>query len=238
MMMPLKIVDRQEQRRIKCAGIFRPLFKPARYKVFWGGRGSGKSWHAAMALIMDEHTRKVRAGCFRELQNSIKDSVHKLLSDQIADLGLLSSFDVAKDSIRSKITASEFLFKGLRHNAQEVKSTEGIDIAWVEEAQLVSKESWEMLIPTIRKDGSEIWVTFNPDQETDSTYQRFVVNAPPNSVVVRVNWDENPWFPKALDAERQYMLATDPDAYQNIWEGSCRTSSDAQILKGKYRVSL
>lgn len=217
------------------ARAFQPLFQPKRYKIYHGGRGGAKSWSFARALTAKAHTDKLRIGCFRELQNSIKDSVHRLLCDQIQLMGLGIWFDITQTSIRSLVTGSEFLFKGLRHNAMEIKSTEGIDIAWVEEAQLVSKESWATLIPTIRKPNSEIWMSFNAIEETDPTYQ-FVLKPPPDSIVRKVGWEDNPWFPEVLDKERLHMLATDPEAYEHIWGGSCRIIGDAVIFKGRYVV--
>lgn len=215
---------------------FTTLFAPRRYKVFYGGRGSSKSWSVARVLVILAHTQKHRIGCFRELMNTIADSVHRLLRDQIEAMGLLPWFDISQASIRSRVTGSEFLFKGLRHNAAEIKSTEGITIAWIEEAQLVGKDSWELLIPTVRVDGSEIWVTFNPIEESDPTYQRFVVNPPPEATVVKVGWQDNPWFPKTLDDERRYMLHADPEAYEHVWNGACRRTSESVIFKGRYAV--
>lgn len=246
------------------AAKFQPLFKPARYKVFWGGRGGAKSWSVARYLAHIAHTRKLRIGCFRELQTSIKDSVHRLLVDQIDAMGLGNWFKISEKTIVSYATGSEFLFKGLRHNASEIKSTEGIDVAWVEEAQIVSNESWEFLIPTIRKEDSEIIITFNAMEETDATYQRFIPRCrtchqsyesvplarrhamlnighdmhfpPDNAVVIKVNWSDNPWFPKVLDEERRYMLKVDPAAYEHVWNGGCRIIGDAVIFKNKYVV--
>lgn len=212
------------------------LFRPARYKVKWGGRGGAKSWDIARALLSIAHSRRVRIGCFREFQTSISDSVYRLLTDQLDLTGLTPWFDVTQKTIQSRVTGSEFLFKGLHRNANEIKSMEAVDIAWVEEAQSVSKNSWEVLIPTIRKEGSEIWVSFNPLEEADDTYQRFVLKPPPSAIVTKVGWEDNPWFPKTLDEERRHMLATDPEAYEHVWGGSCRTISDAVIFKGKYVV--
>jgi len=210
---------------------------PTRYKVAWGGRGSAKSHTFARLLLLRAAERPTRILCARELQISIKDSVHRLLSDLVDALGLSDQFDVGQSYLRG-LNGSEFLFKGLRHNAVEIKSTEGIDICWVEEGQAVSDDSWALLIPTIRAPGSEIWVTFNPDQETDPTYQRFVVNPPPNAIVRRVNYDENPWFPPELEAERAYLERVDPDAYAHVWLGECRNRSDAQVLMGKWTVDV
>lgn len=205
------------------------LFKPYRYKVLYGGRGGAKSWSIARALVLLAASKKLRILCVREFQNSIGDSVHRLLVDQINELGLQACFEVTLTSIRST-SGSEFIFKGLRKSIAEIKSTEGIDICWVEEAQSVSAHSWEILIPTIRKEGSEIWISFNPLEEKDPTYQNFVINPPPGSFVQRINWQNNPWFPETLNLERLHMQSLDPEAYDHIWGGHCRTITDAVIF--------
>ena len=214
------------------------LFSPSRYKVAWGGRGSAKSWSFARALIGLAYTKKCRILCVREYQSSISDSVHKLLADQIATLGLSAYFDVQQKAIICTLTGAEFLFKGLRRNVQEIKSTEGVDYVWVEESQSVSAESWQVLIPTIRRPASEIWVSFNPFEVTDPTYQRFVVNADPEFArsIVKTGWQDNPGFPEELNKERLYLLQSDPDAYSWVWDGLCRTVSDAVVFKGKYSI--
>ncbi len=200
------------------------LFRPARYKVAHGGRGSAKSWGFARALLIQAAQKPLRVLCTREVQRSIKDSVHKLLSDQIEGLGLGSLYDILATEIRCK-NGSEFIFAGLStQTVESIKSFEGIDIVWVEEAQAVSKRSWDVLTPTIRKPGSEIWVSFNPELETDETYQRFVMTPPIGSVVAQLNWRDNPWFPPELEAERQDTIKRDPDSYDNIWEGVPRRS--------------
>lgn len=214
-------------------GVFEPNW---RYKVYHGGRGSAKSWTVAGALVLIARVFSVRVLCAREYQNSIADSVHKLLCDQIDRLGLVSEFEITKNTIRCPATGAEFMFKGLHHNVNEIKSTEGVDICWVEEAQRVSKESWEILIPTIRKPNSQIWVTFNPEDERDPTYQRFIVNPPPNALVVQVNYMHNPHFPDVLRQEMEYMKRVDYDAYLHVWEGKPKSRSKSQILSGKYRV--
>jgi len=170
------------------------LFQPKRYKVAWGGRGSAKSWSIARALLIIAAQKTKRILCAREFQNSIQDSVHKLLSDQIEALGLSDQYEIQKTTIIHRLTGSEFIFSGLRHNVDSLKSKEGIDIVWVEEAQMVSSFSWDKLIPTIRKEGSEIWISFNPELETDETYKRFVLNPPTESVVAKINWRDNPCF--------------------------------------------
>lgn len=214
---------------------FRELLIPARYKTYYGGRGSAKSWSFAIAIILLMLRLPLRVLCTREYQNSIADSVYRLLVDTIARLKLEAAFNITRDSISSKL-GGMILFKGLHHNVQEIKSTEGIDICWVEEAELVSDYSWDVLIPTIRNKGSEIWTSFNTRDETDPTYKRMVLNPPPGAVVRKVSWRDNPWFSPELRAEKDYAARVDPDAYQWIWEGMPRQVSDAQILRGKYKI--
>ncbi len=207
-----------------------------RYKVLYGGRGGAKSWGVVRALIIKATQKNMRILCAREIQNSIRDSVHKLISDQIQAMGLSAHFEIQRDTIKG-INGSEFLFKGLRMNVQEIKSTEGIDICWVEEAQTVSKASWDVLIPTIRKDNSEIWISFNPELDTDVTYKRFVLNPPSNAKVVKVNWSDNPWFPKELVYEKDDLKLRDPDAYLTVWEGHCRQVLDGAIYANEIRLA-
>ena len=199
-----------------------PLFQAARYKVAYGGRGSAKSWSYARALLIQAAAQPLRVLCTREVQKSIKDSVHKLLSDQIAALGLGGFYEVLETEIRGK-NGSEFLFAGLAsHTIESIKSYEGVDRVWVEEGQSVKKRSWDVLIPTIRKPGSEIWISFNPELETDETYQRFVLNAPPDTLLMHVNYHDNPWFSDVLEQERKHCQLTAPKDYDNIWLGKCK----------------
>lgn len=205
------------------------LFKPARYKVAHGGRGSGKSWAFARALIIKAYQKPIRVLCGREVQKSIKDSVHRLLSDQIEALGFGHAFDILESEIRGK-NGSLFLFAGLaQHTVESIKSFEGVDICWLEEAQVITKRSYDVLLPTIRKDGSEVWISFNPDMETDETYQRFVANPPATALIEQVNWNQNPWFPSVLESERLETLRRDPDNYENIWEGKPKRVAEGAI---------
>jgi Phage terminase large subunit/Terminase RNaseH-like domain len=194
----------------------------SRYKVIYGGRGSAKSWSVARALLLRGAAKPLRILCAREFQNSLADSVHRLLADQVEQLEMGDFYKVRKAEISAR-NGTEFVFAGLRHNISKLKSFEGCDMVWVEEAQTVSKHSWDVLIPTIRKPGSEIWITFNPDLEQDDTYQRFVVGPVPGSLVVPMNWSNNPWFPAELRAEKDHLKARDLDAYENVWEGKCRS---------------
>lgn len=202
------------------------LEKQARYKVAKGGRGSAKSWSYARALLLRGMQRKQRALCCRELQKSIKESVHHLLATQIMTLGLQDFYTVQATEIKGR-RGTEFGFAGLRHNINEVKSYEDADIAWVEEGQTTSKASWDILIPTIRNEGSEIWVTYNPELEEDETHQRFSINPPADSIIIDMNWRDNPWFPDVLRREMEELKAKNYDDYLHIWEGKCK-----QVLEG------
>lgn len=221
---------------VKFPAKLRCLFKPARYKVLHGGRGGAKSWGAARALLLQGAQRPLRVLCAREFQSSISDSVHKLLSDQISALGLDAFYTIEKAAIYGR-NGTEFSFAGIKHNVGRIKSYEGVDIVWVEEAQNVSKHSWETLIPTIRKDGSEIWVTLNPELDTDETYKRFIASPPPGAIVQRVTYADNPWFPPELEKERLHLKARDPDAYLTVWEGHCRHTLDGAIYAKELRAA-
>ena len=218
---------------------FKELYKRHRYKIFYGGRGGGKSWAFAQALVLmaadsrvlyphHESPQPLRILCARELQNSITESVHRLLSDLIERLGMGHLFDVLHNSIRSK-SGSEFLFEGLRHNPSRIKSLEGVNIVWIEEADRLSEHSWEILLPTIRTKDSEIWVSFNPHLKTDPTYQRWCLNPPDDAFVRKVGHRDNPWFTDELRAEMERARFQDEDAYLHIWEGECKTFSDGAI---------
>jgi len=205
------------------------LFQRSRYKVCYGGRGGAKSWGIARALLIKGAKEPIRILCAREYQTSIKDSVHKLLCDQIEALGLHSFYEITQASIRGA-NGTEFAFAGLKNNISNIKSFEGVDVCWVEEAQTVSRLSWNVLIPTIRKEKSEIWVSFNPELETDETYQRFVVNPPDDCIQIKVNWSDNPWFPETLRLEKDSLKQRDEESYNQVWEGLCRQTVDGAIF--------
>ncbi len=199
-------------------------------------------------MLLIAAQRPERILCARELQNSISESVHRLLSDQIEEMRLGAYFEVNNQAIRRKpykheleaggLAGSEFFFYGIKTNTNKVKSAEGITKCWVEEADKVSERSWEILIPTIRTPGSEIWITFNPDEENDPTYQRFVVNKPPDAECLTkvFNWQHNPWFPDVLRSEKDYLYRVDPEAAAHVWGGECRRNASSQIFRGKYIV--
>lgn len=215
-----------------------PLFKPHRYKVIYGGRGKGGSWGIARALLLQAGERPLRVLCTREIQRTIADSVHRLLSDQIELLGLGSFYRVTDNEIVGE-NGSLFSFSGLRQlDAGKLKSYEGYDRAWVEEAETISDKSWAVLIPTIRRPGSEIWVNFNPQLDSDPTYVRFVQKTPPDTALIPMSYRDNPWFPEVLEKERVYLKETDPETYENIWEGKCRTSVEGAIYANEIRQAI
>ena len=206
------------------------LLDPSRYKVIYGGRGSGKSWSVARALLTLGVMNRERILCVREVQKTIKESVHRLLSDQIVALGLQAKYMVLDTEIRGT-NGTLFSFTGLSNTTQDnLKSFEGYNRCWVEEGQTTSDGSWNILIPTIRANDSEIWVTFNPVLDTDPTYKKLVANTPPDTKLAFLNYYDNPWFPSVLEQERLHCKATEPeDIYNNIWEGHCRAAVEGAI---------
>lgn len=222
------------------AFLYNPPLGAVRYRIAWGGRGAGRSWNFGRALLVHGTERPLRILCAREWQNSIKDSVHRVLSDQIAALGLTGVYRIQEQGIFGT-NGTEFLFKGLRRDIGAIKSTEGIDICWVEEGQSVSDHSWRELTPTIRAPGSEIWVTFNTGDEDDATYKRLVKPTggkdSHDRLVRRTSFKDNPWLPDVLKAEEQESLRTDPEEHAHIWKGEFWRRSKTQVLAGKWKVA-
>ena len=215
--------------RIEIPEKFAGLFEPHRFKVFYGGRDGAKSWTFADALLNIGARIPKRIVCGREFQNSIDESVHYLLEQKINNSKL--PYTVEKYRIYNSI-GTEFIFKGLsKQDAAAIKSLEGADIVWVEEAQNVSEGSWKNLIPTVRKDGSEIWVSFNPDIEDAPTYQRFVLNPPPDTLLQLVNYNDNPWSSKVLAPEREQMRLKDYTAFENVWLGKPRRFTEGAFFR-------
>lgn len=201
------------------ARAFVPLLAPARYKGACGGRGGAKSHFFAEQMLIACRRQTTRAVCIREVQNSIRDSVRQLLIDKIQKLGLGQFFEVLDAEIRGR-NGSLIIFRGMQsYNAETIKSLEAYDIAWVEEAQTLSEMSLEMLRPTIREEGSEIWFSWNPRHRTDPVDAFFRKNPHPEAVFVFVNWRDNPWFPDVLRREMAHDLATDPEGAEHVWEG-------------------
>lgn len=217
------------ENEIQIAPVFRDIFRTSRYKVSYGGRGGSRSWSFARALLIRGAEKPLRIFCAREVQRSIKDSVHSLLADQIKAMSLSQFYTVQNDRIDGR-NGTRIIFGGLRtQDVHNIKSLESVDICWVEEAQTVSEKSWQILIPTIRKPGSEIWVTFNPGMITDPTWLRFVENPPPDTIIMPASYKDNPWFPKELEAERKHCKEFDPNNYENIWLGRPRETVDGAI---------
>ncbi|MBV5329145.1 MAG: PBSX family phage terminase large subunit [Chlorobium sp.] len=233
----------EKELRFQIAQKMEQVFEgPARYRGAHGGRGSSKSWGFARRalqrmVIAQLAGTKCRILCARELQNSIKDSVLQLLIDQIEVLGIQDFFDYGESYLRGVDGRSDFLFKGLRHNIKEIKSTEAIDITWIEEAETLSEETFRVLPATVfRVDDSEIWLSWNPELKDAPIQQRFIDTCPADAKIVEVNYTDNPWFPAGLELERLDDLKRDPDLYAHIWGGCCITRTDAQVLGGKWRV--
>lgn len=206
---------------IPTAKIFRPLLEPARYKGAWGGRGSGKSHFFAEAAV-ERHIYKpgTRIVCVREVQRSLKESVKRLVEDKITRLGVGHLFRILNDSIVCPGDGL-MLFQGMQdHTAESVKSLEGFDVAYVEEAQTMTSRSLEFLRPTIREPGSELWFSWNPRNASDPVDQLLRgLNPPPDSIVARTSYADNPFFPAVLEEERQHDRIHSPDRYAHIWEG-------------------
>lgn len=206
--------------------------KPVRYRAAHGGRGSAKSHSYCQAAILKAAEQPLRIGCYREIQRSIRDSVKRLLDDKIRDSGLTEFFQSTDTEIRGA-NGSLFIFNGLRTNPDAVKSTEGLDIAIVFEANKVSQRSWDLLIPTVRKTGSEIWAEWNPEFASDPVDQMFrgANGAPPGSIVREVNWEQNPFFPEVLRQELEWDRKRDPDKYLHIWQGGYQRNSESRVFK-------
>jgi phage terminase large subunit len=218
---------------------FAELWQPHRFKVFYGGRGGAKSWAVSDYLLIASLMEQHRVLCAREHQNSIQESVHHLLCERIDALRLSRFFHVTNTSITSE-SGSEFIFRGLAQNIANIKSMEGITKVWCEEANRISQHSLDVLIPTIRSPNSELIFTFNPEDDDDPVYAKFVPKEgqtpPPDSYVGFVNYWDNPYFPDVLRQEMQDCRANDYEKYEHVWCGKCRTISDAQVFKGKIVV--
>ena len=215
--------------------VFKPLDEPYRYKVMWGGRGSAKSWSVARKLILKGMEKKLLILCTRELQKSIKQSVHRLLSLQIEKMQLQDFYEIQNDRIIGA-NGTEIIFLGIKHNVEEIKSTEGIDICWIEEGHNISEAGWDIIDPTIRKEGSEIWITYNTRFKFDHLHQLFVVNEPPpDAWVEQINHDKNPYFPEVLRIQMETMRERDYEKYLHIWEGNLKKLAEGAIFGAQMR---
>lgn len=220
---------------LKVANVYKPLWKNAKRRNYiYGGRGSGKSHDVAEYCLFRAYQKKIKVLCTRELQNSIADSVYSLLKNKIADMKLDFFFTVYKDRIVGN-NGSEFIFKGIHNNVSEIKSMENISIAWLEESQSLSRESIDVIVPTIRAPGSILIFTFNPYKDNDPIYVE-MKNATEDDLVIKANYSDNPWFPEELRLEMERDKKNDYQKYLWVWEGECLGLSDAQIFRGKYVI--
>jgi len=212
--------------------VLRPFWTaPARNRVLYGGRASSKSWDAAGFATYLADNARLRVLCVRQFQNRISESVYALLKIQIERFGLMSRFDIQRDKIYSRVTGSEFMFYGLWRSIDEIKSLESIDILWIEEAHSLTEEQWKVLEPTIRKAGSQVWVIFNPKLATDFAYKRFVVSPPPNTIVRKINYDENPFLSETMLGIIEAARKEDPDEFAHIYGGEPMQDDDSVIIK-------
>jgi phage terminase large subunit len=208
-----------------------PLLQPKRYKGAYGGRGGSKSHFFAEQIILRCYNRTTRVVCIREVQNSIKDSVKQLLTDKIAKLGLNHAFEVIDNEIRCN-NGSLIIFRGMQsYNADNIKSLEAYDLAWVEEAQTLSQHSLDLLRPTLRAEGSELWFSWNPRYKTDAVDKFFRKNPPEDSICVQINWRDNPWFPDVLRKEMLHDFMVDEDKAEHIWNGAYGAGQGAILAR-------
>ena len=215
----------QVPRKLKC------LLQPKRYKGAYGGRGGAKSHFFAEQVILRAYMKPTRIVCIREVQNSIKDSVKQLLIDKLEKFGLMPFFQVLDTEIRGP-RGSLIVFKGMQsYNASNIKSLEGYDVAWIEEAQTLSQHSLDLLRPTLRKEGSELWFSWNPRFKTDPVDMFFRKNPPPDAMSVLINWNDNPWFPDVLKKEMMHDFEVDPDKAEHIWNGAYGASQGAILAR-------
>lgn len=202
-----------------------------RYKAFYGGRGSAKSHSFASALVLLGFKKPLRILCTREMQNSIKDSVKRLIDDKITEYKLTGFYESTESEIRGK-NGTLFIFSGLKSNINNIKSMEGVDICWIEEASTVSQKSLDILIPTIRVEGSELWFSWNPVYDSDPVDKMFRgENVPGNAYVHRVSWRDNPYFSEVLKIELEHDKSTNLPKYQHVWEGDYDKTMDTKILR-------
>lgn len=208
--------------------------KPARNKVLPGGRASSKSHDAAGFAVYLAANYKLKFLCARQFQNRIAESVYTLIKDKIENSEYRNEFHLTNKTIIHKTTGSEFLFYGIARNLSEIKSTEGVDVLWLEEAHYLTEEQWETIEPTIRKEGSQVWVIFNPNEEMDFAYRYFVRNPPPDTVVRHINWDENPFLSETMLKIIRNMYATDPVKAEHIYGGVPKTGNDKSVISMVY----
>ena len=206
------------------------LTSNARYKMYYGGRAGGKSFAFADALLIKATSKKMLIACVREVQSSIRDSVYKLIADRILFYGL-SEYKIYEDKIVNLKNNSKFIFKGMmEYNAQNIKSLEGVDICWCEEAQKISKRAWDVLDPTIRKEGAEIWLSLNREEESDPVWKALCLKPDDDVIVRKVNYYDNPYCPKEMMRLAQKMKAENYEEYLHVWEGEPRREAGNHLI--------
>jgi phage terminase large subunit len=206
----------------------------SRYKVLYGGRGSSKSHDAAGYAVFLAANYTVKILCARQFQNRISESVYTLIKDKINASPYRADFEILKTSIRHKRTGSEFLFYGIARNLEEIKSTEGVDILWLEEAHYLNEEQWKVIEPTIRKDNSQVWLIFNPDEFTDFVYQNFVVNPPADTIAREINWQDNPFLSITMLKVIYDYYKREPESAVHVYGGQPKMGADKSIIPMKY----
>lgn len=209
----------------------------ARYKALYGGRASSKSHDAAGMAVYLAANYTLKFLCARQFQNRISESVYTLLKDKIENSEFNGEFSLTQNSIKHKITGSEFLFYGIARNLSEIKSTEGVDILWLEEAHYLNQEQWEVIEPTIRKEGSQIWLIWNPDEITDFIYQNFVVNPPEDCISKLINWNSNPFLSDTMLKVIKEKYKKDPEGAEHIYGGIPKTGGDKSVINLKFIIA-
>ena len=222
-----------DQQTIDFPDVFSPLLGQGRYKGAHGGRGSGKSWFFALMVVLSMAKKKTRVVCLREVQRSIKDSVKQLIEDTIEKLGWSELFEITEQEIRGP-HGSVCIFRGLQnHTAASIKSLENVTIAWVEEAQTITQRSLDLLTPTIRAEGSELWFSWNPTSRLDPIDKMLRRYTPEDAIIVEANHRDNPWFPESLKADMARDREQDPEKAAHIWDGEY-----ASVTGGSYYAAL
>ena len=226
--------NKKEYHIVRIADIFAPLLtEKKRIKFYYGGRAGGKSYAFADSLLLKGRQQKLLIACLREIQESIKDSVYKLLCDRIS-LYELNDYKIFENRIENYITGTKFIFKGIRdQDVQHIKSLEGVDIAWIEEAQTISKKSWEILEPTIRKDGSEIWISMNREQENDPIWIAVAAHPDERTLIRKVNYNNNPFCPEEIKIQAEKCRKISPDDYEHIWLGEPIRQGNTKLISSE-----
>lgn len=220
------------------SSLSKPYFENYRYVIEYGGRGSGKSYRAAQAAVLLAYNKKNLILCARAILKSIEDSVKAEIVARIEGLGLEDEFIIKKTEIICKHNGSRIFFKGLDRNINSIKSITNVDILWIEEADILTKSAWLKITPTIRKAGSKIWITFNPNRADDVIYEEFIGSEPPeNTYIKKSHWSENPYLSKEFHIDREKLLRTNPALYPHVYDGELFSQSEALIYFGKFRVA-